>query len=245
MHQLSVINENFYNTGRKGILYISNTHGDPFRYGLENTFSDTYEIISSQPYIQSYSIYANEQFDINLSSWRFSPYVFKGTWNYVFKQQYNGVDWGKHKWLNCPLNNAWSDKVIINTSDRRFASSDYDFNVICNKYGKSVIFLSANSDNSDYNHFNQMTGIKLDVYYAKTFKEMCIIINSCKLFIGTLSGPLTIAHALSSRRIICNNKIFFPLDSIHIVGLESFWSNTFLSIDDEIKDSEKTLSETT
>ena len=39
--QLSVILENYIATGKKGILYISNK-GEEFRFGLENTYIDTY-----------------------------------------------------------------------------------------------------------------------------------------------------------------------------------------------------------
>ena len=39
IQSLSVINETFYNTGRKGLLYISDGYGgDPFRNGLQNTY---------------------------------------------------------------------------------------------------------------------------------------------------------------------------------------------------------------
>jgi hypothetical protein len=249
IHQLSVINEMFYNTGRKGILYLSN-EGDAFSFGLENTYADTKEIVCSQPYIEKYELHSGQEIDINLSKWRYTQYLYKGNWNYVFKNTY-GVDWGKHKWITCPINRNWSDKVLINTSDKRYASSDYDFNVIHEKYGDSVIFLSTTQDHSDFIHFYKKTGINLDVYYVKTFTELCSIINSCKLFVGTLSGPLSISHATDTRRIICDHitkdkaAIQHDADSHHIYGLDLFWSNAFLSIKDEICDYEKSLIETT
>jgi Family of unknown function (DUF6165) len=246
IHQLSVINENFYNTGKKGILFLSN-QGDAFRFGLGNTFADTYETICAQPYIHKYAIYNGESVDINLSSWRSSPYLYKGNWNYVFKSTYN-VNWGKHKWINTRIDNKWSNKVVLNTSDRRFVSSEIDFNKLYKQYGNNIVFLSMKPDFSDYSHFYSQTGVFLDVYYVKTFTEMCTIINSCKLFVGTLSGPLSIAHATQTRRIICDyltkDEYKQPdADSHHIVGLDQLWSNAFLSIEEEIADN--VLSETT
>ena len=58
---LSVINEKFYITGRKGIIYIKNEN--TFRNGLIGTHNDTYEIIKSQKYIDDYQIYNNENID--------------------------------------------------------------------------------------------------------------------------------------------------------------------------------------
>ena len=244
IHELSVINEMFYNTGRKGILYLSN-QGDVFRFGLKNTFHDTYETICSQPYIHKYSIYNNEPVDINLSSWRTTPYLYNGNWNYVFKSTFS-VDWGKHKWINTRIDNKWQNKVVVNTSDRRFVSIEIDFDLLYKQYGNDIVFLSMKPDFSDYSHFYSNTGVFLNAYYIKTFTEMCTIINSCKLFVGTLSGPLSISHATQTRRIICDyltkNEYKQPVaDSHHIVGLDSVWSNAFLSVEDEIKDSEKTL----
>lgn len=244
IHQLSVINENFYITGKKGILFLSN-QGDAFRFGLENTFADTYDTICSQTYIHKYAIYNGESVDINLSSWRSSPYLYKGNWNYVFKNTY-GVDWGKHKWINARVDIKWQNKVVLNTSDRRFVSSEIDFNLLYKQYGDNIVFLSMKPDFSDYSHFYSQTGIFLEAYYVKTFTEMCSIINSCDLFVGTLSGPLSIAHATQTRRIICDyltkNEYKQPdADSHHIVGLDQIWSNAFLSIEDEISDYEKLL----
>ena len=66
IHNLSVINENFYKTGRKGILYIENI-GDTFHTGLEYTYNDTYDIISKQKYIKTYKIRDDEAFQIDLN----------------------------------------------------------------------------------------------------------------------------------------------------------------------------------
>ena len=69
---MSVICENFYKTGKKGELFITNLTdiNDRFLFGIEYTYNDTYDIFYSQKYIKTYKIYNNETVDIDLSSWR-------------------------------------------------------------------------------------------------------------------------------------------------------------------------------
>jgi ADP-heptose:LPS heptosyltransferase len=58
-------------------------------------------------------------------------------------------------------------------------------------------------EENDFEHFSQKTGINvLPLYKPASFEELCKIINSCKLFVGSLSMPLTIAHATHVDRII-------------------------------------------
>jgi hypothetical protein len=75
IQSLSVICEKFYQTGRKGILYLSN-YGDKFRNSLDATYQDTYTVITSQPYIYSYSIYQSEKFNFNLTKWRENKLIY-------------------------------------------------------------------------------------------------------------------------------------------------------------------------
>lgn len=119
IHNLSVINENFYKTGRKGILYISDSN-DKFEFDINNTYNDTNSVISSQRYIKTYKIHANEQIDINLNDWRLNPLLFGQNFCNTYSQTYN-IEWGKHQWITFPLiNYALKDKILINTSISRF-----------------------------------------------------------------------------------------------------------------------------
>jgi hypothetical protein len=67
IQSLSIICEKYYETGRKGILYISE-RGDKFRNGLENTYNDAYPVIISQKYIQDFKLYNDEPFEIDLTA---------------------------------------------------------------------------------------------------------------------------------------------------------------------------------
>ena len=48
--------------------------------------------------------------------------------------------------------------------------------------------------------------LNIPLYKFNDFQDLCIAIKSCKLFVGSLSGPLVIAHAFMKDRIIglCN-----------------------------------------
>ena len=109
---LSIINEKFYITGKKGIIYIKNNH--TFSNGLINTYNDTYEIIKSQKYIYDYKIYQNEDIDIDLDLWFLNKNLLHKTcWHRIFFDTYN-VPWGFNKWFDVPYDKKWEDKVLIN-----------------------------------------------------------------------------------------------------------------------------------
>ena len=176
---LSVICEKFYETGKKGILYISNK-GDIFRNGLENTYNDTYALILKQKYIHSYKIYNNESYDIDLTSWRKSPKLFKENWYHIFKEEYN------------------IDKIIVNTTNYRFPNT-INFKSLKELYLDDLIFIST--DKNQHNFFENNTGIRIHYYEFKSFLDLVTIISSCKLFIGSQSAPLALANALHKERI--------------------------------------------
>ena len=201
IQQLSVINEVYLDTGRKGILYIANI-GDSFRMGLENAYKDTYELVGRQPYIAEYKIYGGETgIEADLSTWRNSRLLFKTSWYEIFKSVYK-VEWGTHPWLTgLDIDTKWTDKVVINTTEHRF-TSHIDYREIMAKYGAgNCIYVSFNS--AEYDGFKARTGLtEITRYTPGSLMELAIIINSCKLFIGSLSAPLSIAHAMYKPRIM-------------------------------------------
>lgn len=220
---LSIINEKFYESGRKGIVYIS-TKGEFFRNGLENTYNDTYPVLIKQNYIHDFKIYNNEQYDIDLTIWRNSSDLLKKNWYDLFKQIYN-IEWGKRKWLNVPITNEWKDKIVINTTIFRW-SYDIDFKLLYELYSDNLFFIS--SDKTLYEFFKTKTNININYYESKSFLELAIIINSCKFFVGSLSAPLSIAHALHKERIvgIAENCV----DNIMVSNLNLIFTNLRYSI---------------
>jgi hypothetical protein len=196
IQSLSIICEKFYRTGRKGILYISE-RGDVFRNGLENTYNDTYNLIMKQKYIHDFKIYNNESYDVDLVAWRSNPRLFKQNLYYTFSQTYC-VPWGKTKWLEASFDDKWKNKVVINTTSYRYI--DYK-ELLLNEYcNEELLFISSNKKEHEF--FEAQTGIAIEYYEFKNFLELTTIINSCKLFIGSLSGPFCIANAMHKKRIL-------------------------------------------
>lgn len=221
IHQLSVINETFLKTGKKGILYIAdNCGGENFRFGAEKAYADTYDIISSQNYIHSYNIYNNETYDINLSNWRRSHLLYHTNWHEIFKNTYN-VEWGAHQWLNLPKDSKWNDKVIINASLSR-PIVNIDFQKVYSKYKDSLLFVGF--DMNEYIGFKNRTNINIECYSPSSLYELCIIINSCKLFIGGLSAPLAFSYALNGKYVL-GTTIVNHGDNIHVIGIEKYIKN--------------------
>jgi hypothetical protein len=54
--QLSIINEKYISSGRKGILYINDIM-EPFQYSVDKTYKDIYSLIIKQNYIQQFKIW--------------------------------------------------------------------------------------------------------------------------------------------------------------------------------------------
>jgi len=196
--QLSVICENYYKTGQKGILTMTDTN--PFRKGLQATYNDIQSIVKSQPYIQEFTIDPPSNCDIYLSSWRESSLMYKVNWYELLLHEY-GTQFGKHKWIHVEKRAEWNSKVIIHIVQYRFPKY-LDYSEIVNKHGiENIVFLAI--EENDYEFFVEKTGIYIPtVYVQPSFDELCVVINSCKLFVGALSMPLTIAHACQVPRII-------------------------------------------
>lgn len=227
INQLSVINEKYLKTGRKGILYIGFT-GDKFSNKIQGTYTDTYEIIKSQPYIEDYKIHKGEKYDIDLSRWRND--MTSGNLYNIFSRTYN-IEWGKTKWLFLDedkyYDEKWKDIVLINTTKRRFKNLDYDS--LYEKYNDNLIFISYIEN--DYSYFLNKTNLKIQNYIPISFEDLCIAINSCKLFVGGLSMPLTIAYALKKELVIASPKNPSSLEETHNSGYDSLWKNaTYLKI---------------
>lgn len=201
VHQLSVINENYLKTGKKGILYISNGVGDAFRKGIETAYADTYNMVKSQIYIDDYKIHNNEQYDINLSQWRSSHLLYKANWYTIFKSMYN-IEWATHPWLHiADKKSEFENTIFVNCSSVSFRiPSKQVLNNTLSKYEKEdVRFLTQSLD--DYNLFQSITGYAIPCILVNSLEELVVCINSCKLFIGNLSSPLAFAHAMHKPNI--------------------------------------------
>jgi len=195
IQQMSIIYERFLLDKKPAILYISE-RGDKFRHGVKRAYTDLLPIVSKQPYIKEFKIHNGEQYDIDLSRWRRHIYVDKKfmddylTW---MKKEYN-IDWGKNKWIfDIPCDAIWKDKIVINTTSYRFPDI-IDWKIFFNRidYG-NILFVGF--DKNEHDHFVK-NAHKINYYCPHSLEELFTIINSCKLFIGSLSAPLSIAFSI-------------------------------------------------
>lgn len=197
IHQLSVINEKYRLTGRKGILYMTNSI-EPFRWGLERTFEDIRPLLLSQSYIHDLRIHDGTECDINLSKWRSNIDYQNDSWHIIFKRNYD-IEWSRSPWFKIEGNPEYVNTVFISTSPNRWWSEPFDCSMLVNELGKDVRFLA--SEKSNYDHFVSKTGIELPLVIASSFTELVSAIQGCKLFLGTLSAPLAVADALHKKRV--------------------------------------------
>ena len=222
IQSLSVINETFYKTGKKGIIYLSNC-GDVFSTGLQQTYNDTYDLIMTQRYIKEYNIYNNEPTCIDLTSWRNSHLLYKASWYHIYKNHYE-IEWGTHKWINTQSDDKWKDKVIMNIMHYR-NNKNLDYQKLYNLYGSSLIFMSF--DKKDYNIFIDKTKLNIEYYCPTSFTDACIVINSCKLLVANLSGLLTIGHSMHKCRLI---GLMNEHDDTHNINFKNIWQNVSYSV---------------
>ena len=206
-NQLSVIKENYISTGKRGILYIANI-GDSFKFGLENTYEKTYELIMNQDYIKDYKLYNGEHCDINLSEWRNNWLLYSHNWYIIFRDTYK-IEWGRHKWIDAPKLDTWADKVIINEPAYRVSKINY--HKLYDKYKGKLVFVAFKSTNyTDYDTFIQKTGLNVQYYSPENVVDLATILNSCALFVGIPSGMMAIAFAVQANILLgrppCNSE---------------------------------------
>jgi hypothetical protein len=221
IYQLSVVNETFITTGKKGIVYIC-ASPEPFAYSLEKTYNDTKDYIRALPYIADYKIHNGESIDINLSTWRSSNLLFRTHWHNIFKQAYS-IEWGIRPWLFSKNNPNTEGKILISCStvEGRFPTA-INFNKLFESFGIHKMLFITQTIN-EYNHFCSRTKSKLNIYTPESICDYISAIHSCECFIGNLSSPLTYAYGLHKKSITMLN--LNRGDNTHVLGLESILPN--------------------
>lgn len=197
IYQLSVINEKFYLTGRKGLVYLDNI-GERFVFGLQKAYDDLYNTVIKQRYIQDFHLYNNEIIDVNLVCWRHTiEYMLQNNFSFyeVYKINYN-IEWGKHPWIKCDKDEAWSNKIVINTTHKRFISSKQiiAFIELIKDKIDECIFVSF--EIKEWEYFCNKTGLNIPLHLIYNFDELSVIINSCKYAYLSLSSPQAFANAV-------------------------------------------------
>jgi hypothetical protein len=197
IHQLSVVNEKYQLTGRKGVIYMTDAI-EPFRWGLERTYADIRPFLLTQSYIHDLRIHDGTTCEINLSKWRYDMNFMTDSWHSIFKRNYD-IEWSKTPWFKLQGNSEYNNTIFISTSPNRWWQEPFDCSMLVSQLGPDVRFLA--SEKSNYDHFVSKTGVTLPLVNPSDFTELVCAIQGCKLFVGTLSAPLAVADALHKKRI--------------------------------------------
>ena len=216
INQLSVVKEIYEKTGRKGFLFVSD-RGDKFRFGLEKVYNDTKAFVKAQDYIYEYKIHKGEVYDVDLSQWRNSHLLYRGSLAAIFENTYK-VSWGKHKWLSWNIDPFLSDKILVSYSTRR-ENRQINYPDFFKQFpAEKLLFITM--DMSEYIFFCELSGTSLPVKVCETLESFLTAINSCELFIGNLSAPLHFAFACHKPTV----GILMPglQDNIHMVNFPSY-----------------------
>ena len=196
IHQLSIVNENYLKTGRKGIVYLSDTIGDPFDRGLEATLNDIREVIELQPYIEKIKIHNDEHCDINLSRWRNHGFSFDNTWKQAF-QIGVGVEWNTVPWISITPNLQYKDTTFLSAGIFRY-NHVLRYREMHDKI-ENLVFLATTQEM--YDNFVSKTGLEMPYLVCRTFSDLASVIAGCKGFIGSLSMPLALADSMWKPRL--------------------------------------------
>lgn len=213
IHQLSVVEETFLATGRRGRVYLSR-HGDAFGLGLERAYADLSPIVASQDYVESFQIHAGEPFEVNLSGWRQSALLYAADWRRIFADAFE-VSWGAHKWLTLPADREYEDTILIGLSKNRPPQVDWAF---LKRLPGPALFVTDNPAERD--HWLAATRSDLPIRVLPSLYDLYRAICGCKLFIGNLSAPLAVAMAAHRP---CVGLASHSVDDVHARGLEALW----------------------
>jgi len=198
---------------------------------LNKTHQDTYRLISEQKYIKEYSIFNNQAHDINLSIWRNSNLLWNSNWYNIFSNTYN-INWGKNKWLDVPIDNAWNDTILFSTTFYRPIKTLHDvhFEELFLKYGRRIKFMDLDPEQTRI--FNNKYGrFAIDIFKPSNLYETVVAINSCKIFIAGLSSPLAIAYCLHKKCVVGLSN---GPDDAHHHGLEKIMTNITMNTNGDL-----------
>jgi hypothetical protein len=212
IHQLSVVNEKFLTTGRRGRVYLSES-GFHFRFGLDRAYEDLREIVSGQPYVESFHKHGGEPVDVNLSAWRGSPLICRADWRAIYEGTY-GVPWGSRKWLTMP-ESEYAGAILIGLSTRR--QPQVDWGVLKGLPGPATF---VTDDEGELANWKATTGSDLPTHLFPSLYELYRAIHGCRLFVGNLSSPLAVAMAAHRPSIGLRCR---EVDDVHVVGLDKVW----------------------
>jgi hypothetical protein len=187
---------------KKGILHITNNRkfgGFNFTLDIKTTTKDLKRLYQGEPYIKDVrildeSIINDEYFNINY--WVKS--IGDKCWGNFLKKEIRikyDENFDNSSWIS--TNEQFGElkgKIIIHRSVHRHSKVFPWKNIVENN---ECFFVACTKREYDIFPFKN----KVELFLCKDLYELSIAINSCKFFIGNLSTPNAIAHAMHKPRI--------------------------------------------
>lgn len=193
IHSLYVIMVNYTITGKKGILYISDTlqPSDSFPKGAKQVHSELKKLLLSQEYIED-CLFDDSSIPkdfVHLGKWRFSPMLYLTNWCNLLSGVYEIPEIPK-PWLK--TDSPKTDRILIHhripSPGRETTSFPWKDIVAKN----SCIFITC--DRNEYDAFPHKDKVSLKL--CQDLDELIREISSAKIFVGNQTAPLAIACAL-------------------------------------------------
>ena len=93
IHALYVVKCKYTQTGKKGNVYITDDlkwGGDGFAVSVKQTYTELYDIVIQQPYIENFSIYNGQpvKFDVNLNQFRSYSNLYHDSWLEIMSNKF-------------------------------------------------------------------------------------------------------------------------------------------------------------
>jgi hypothetical protein len=205
-------------------VYIANI-GDLFDYDLEFTFLELQPILKKQKWLNDFDFFTTQKIDYNISLFRQSKHLYNTNWNNIyFKTFLDGVETPQeYHWLEFDKDASLQHTLVINRS--LFPKND---DAVLEKYleffkeYKEVVFVCFNAE--QYQLFPLKDYTKM--YQVQTLSEMFKVINSCKCFIGDLTGTFAIATALNvPRKLEISSCLDRSRDAIHYIDDTQYYKH--------------------
>lgn len=237
IQSLSALKRICKSTGSVGNLYM---YDDPrnigWEHGIENTYSELYNIIINQDYIQSFNILddfttvhqlKSEEGYIDLGDFVHSPLLYQSAWTEIFRNTFSFPIIGEYKWINYEfVDPRFENKLLIHSRSKYGFNDLFPYQNLVDENRGNIIFISTSEN--DYKVFPYKND--MDFYKIDTINDWYSSINSCGLFVSNISAPACIANSLDVRRIIDLPKI---VDSLHWMYETKYTQNLFYYLDEE------------
>lgn len=229
---LPSIRQVYRSTGKKAVVYQAlNVPGEgipgvpqPYKNNIgesimmgEETFRMLEPLLKAQEYIQDFNIFEGQEVDYDFDRMRLETFVNQplGSINrwawYVFPEMACDLS---ESWIDVKKNNSYSDKIILNFTDRyRNNWVNYYF---LKEYKDNIYFAGLPKEHIN---FCNKWGLEIPILSFSNFLELAEIINGCRVFLSNASLMFQIAEGLKVNRVL---ETFYPMPNVIPFGKNGF-----------------------